>query len=312
MAAENDDRVYALDKSTGGQMWVYHTGGWLTSPAVDSIKQLVFVNSKDRSLYCLEEDTGYYKWRYINGVNDASAPTVSANGLVYIGSPDGYLASVGEDNGLEVWKCRVSDFRVVSTPSVIREHALVGTLEGKIYCFGPPFPVTHVHDVAVSDLKTAPSEVPEGYSLQMNATVHNLGDMTETFNVTMYANGTVICTQEMTVENGTSAIVGFTWNSTRFGRGNFTITAYAWPVPDETNTADNNYTSPVVVVIGMLGDLWPPFGVVDMKDIAYVAKHFGTDPSNPLWDPNADIDDSGKVDMKDIAMVAKHFGEHFP
>jgi hypothetical protein len=63
------------------------------------------------------------------------------------------------------------------------------------------------------------------------------------------------------------------------------------------------------MLVGMPGDLMPQFGVVDMKDIAYVAKRFGTSQSNPLWDPNADINGDGKVDMKDIALVAKYFGK---
>lgn len=60
------------------------------------------------------------------------------------------------------------------------------------------------------------------------------------------------------------------------------------------------------------GDVVSPFGVVDMKDVAYVAKRFGTNPSSPLWDPIADFDSSGKVDMKDIAVVARNFGMHDP
>lgn len=49
-----------------------------------------------------------------------------------------------------------------------------------------------------------------------------------------------------------------------------------------------------------------------MRDVAYVAKRFGTDPSKPLWDPNADLNSDGIIDMRDIGTVAKHFGEHYP
>jgi hypothetical protein len=52
--------------------------------------------------------------------------------------------------------------------------------------------------------------------------------------------------------------------------------------------------------------------VIDMKDVAYVAKRFGTRPGDTLWDPNADINGDGKVDMKDIALVAKGFGNRDP
>jgi hypothetical protein len=49
-------------------------------------------------------------------------------------------------------------------------------------------------------------------------------------------------------------------------------------------------------------------GKIDMRDIAAVAKAFGTRPGDALWNPAADLDKSGKVDMKDIAIVARAFG----
>lgn len=49
-------------------------------------------------------------------------------------------------------------------------------------------------------------------------------------------------------------------------------------------------------------------GKIDMKDIAAVARAFGSRPGDPLWNPAADFDNSGKVDMKDIAIVARAFG----
>jgi hypothetical protein len=49
-------------------------------------------------------------------------------------------------------------------------------------------------------------------------------------------------------------------------------------------------------------------GKVDMKDVAIVAKAFGSTPGSPSWDPRADLDGNGKVDMKDIGAVAKAYG----
>jgi len=55
-------------------------------------------------------------------------------------------------------------------------------------------------------------------------------------------------------------------------------------------------------------------GKVDMKDIYIVAKAFGSYPSHPRWNPNADITGTtpnvpdGKVDMRDIFLVARNFG----
>lgn len=49
-------------------------------------------------------------------------------------------------------------------------------------------------------------------------------------------------------------------------------------------------------------------GKVDGRDIAIVAKSFGTKVGDPLYLPNADINLDGKVDGRDIALVAKFFG----
>ena len=49
-------------------------------------------------------------------------------------------------------------------------------------------------------------------------------------------------------------------------------------------------------------------GRIDMKDVAIVAKPFGTRPGDALWNSAADINQDNKVDMKDISVVAKEFG----
>ena len=57
---------------------------------------------------------------------------------------------------------------------------------------------------------------------------------------------------------------------------------------------------------------------VDMKDIGRSARAFGTVPGDILWNPHADITGpeylvpDGMVDMRDISLIARHFGEHYP
>jgi hypothetical protein len=173
--------------------------------------------------------------------------------------------------------------------------------------------VTADHDVAVTDLTSYKTIIGQGYSGNITVTIANQGSYAETFNVTAYANTTVITAiANVTLAEGNSIVQTVVWNTTGFAYGNYTMSAYAWPVPDETNTHNNNLTSPITVMVTMPGDLVAPFGVIDMRDVAYVAKRFGTNPSNPLWNPNADINNDGTVDMRDIAMVAKNFGKHYP
>jgi hypothetical protein len=170
-------------------------------------------------------------------------------------------------------------------------------------------------DVAVDNVASAKTVVGQGFSFNVSVTVANGGELTETFNVTAYANATIIASQNVTLSTTGFATITLTWNTTGIAYGNYTISAYAQPVIGETNIADNNFTGGWVIV-SLVGDItgpdgWPD-GKCDMRDIGYVARRFMCKPGDPLWDPNADIDDNSKVDMKDIGTVARHFGETSP
>jgi hypothetical protein len=266
----------------------------------------VIVGSKDYTLYCLSEQTGSVEWKYVNGRNYLSDPTISANGLVYVGTYDGSLHCVNEDTGEEVWTYNLTA-PIASSATVISGHVLVASQDGEIYCFGPPFAL---HNIAITSLTESSPEVGQGYSLNINATVHNTGDAVETFNVTAYANGTAIETKEMTLTNGSSTSVTFVWDTTSFAYGNYTISAYATPVPDETNTTDNNIFGGWVTVT-IPGDLNCDF-TVGLADLVILAKAYSSTHGDSTWSPNADIDNNGTVGLSDLVILAQHYGQHYP
>jgi hypothetical protein len=51
---------------------------------------------------------------------------------------------------------------------------------------------------------------------------------------------------------------------------------------------------------------------VDGKDIAIIAKAYGSLIGQPAYVPNADINGDGKIDGKDIEVAAKYYGTHYP
>jgi hypothetical protein len=104
--------------------------------------------------------------------------------------------------------------------------------------------------------------------------------------------------------------VTFTWNTTSFDKGNYTIWAHVWLVPGEIEIADNTFSDGWVVVT-ILGDINGDFKV-DIKDLVLVIKYYATYPGHPNWNPNADVNNDGKVDIKDLVLVIKHFAEHYP
>jgi uncharacterized protein (DUF2141 family) len=167
-----------------------------------------------------------------------------------------------------------------------------------------------VPDIAAVNVTCPKTTVGQGYAVVITVTVENHGVDAESFNLTVYANTTVVAFQTVTLESGNSTTVTIVWNTTGFGIGNYTVSAYAEPVPGETNTADNTFNDGVVNV-SIQGDVNGDRRV-DMKDIGYIARRFLVPASDPLWDSNADINGDGKIDMKDIGIAAKHFAEHYP
>jgi hypothetical protein len=167
-----------------------------------------------------------------------------------------------------------------------------------------------IHDVAVTNVTSSKTVIGRGYGDNITVAVQNEGNFTETFTVTVYANTTAVTSQNVTLSSGNSASITLTWNTTGFVYGNYTISAYAPPVPGEMNTANNNYTDGLAVVTipgDLNGDL-----TVGLQDLVILANAYGSRPGNPNWNANADIDNSGIVRLSDLVIMAQHYGQHYP
>jgi len=76
-------------------------------------------------------------------------------------------------------------------------------------------------------------------------------------------------------------------------------------VIDASNRDQYPLMNPYVPLLGDLND----DGIVDGKDIAIVAKAFGSCLTHPRWNPLADVNGDSKIEGKDIAIVVKNFGK---
>ena len=171
------------------------------------------------------------------------------------------------------------------------------------------------HDVGITEIFSMKTIVGQGYNLSINVTLMNYGAHDESFDFTVYANTTLIALRAVTLTNGNSTAISFTWNTTGLAYGNYTGWAYAEPLPEETDTSDNNFTCGTPVHVGVPGDIsGPTVGVYDsttnMRDIQYLILLFNTNPSSPNWKPNADINDDGTVNMRDIQIAILNFNKH--
>lgn len=166
-------------------------------------------------------------------------------------------------------------------------------------------------NLQATNLTASKTVVGQGFTLTLNATARNTSNKTELLNITLYANTTAITTfTNITLTSGNSTTITFTWNTTDFPKGSYTISAYAVQAEGEKETADNTFVYGTVKVT-IPGDCSGDFAVRPY-DLALLISSYGSTPDKAKWKPNCDIDDSKKVDPHDLALLIAHYGQHYP
>jgi hypothetical protein len=116
--------------------------------------------------------------------------------------------------------------------------------EAVILTTEPPEPV---HDVAVTGIG-APASVEQGTLVNVDVTVANEGNQTETFTVSLTVDGGGLGTQGVAdLAPGGTTVLTFPWDTADAGLGPHTLTAVADTVPGETDIADNEASATVNV-----------------------------------------------------------------
>ena len=156
--------LYALNASTGAELWSYKTGNIGGAPAVAN--GIVYAGS-DNGVYALNASTGALLWGRTSQ-NGADSPAV-ANGVVYFGSGDGSVYALNASTGAELWSY---DAGGASTPIIVDGVIYFPGVDG-LYAFS----VGAVSPGADLVLRLQPSltTVEQGDVLTYTFPVWNLG-----------------------------------------------------------------------------------------------------------------------------------------
>jgi len=129
-----------------------------------------------------------------------------------------------------------------------------------------------VHDLAVISVVPSTTEVTVGDSIDIDVTVKNEGNFTETFDVSAYYDSFLIETKTgISLVAGASTAVSFTWTTT--STGSFLIKADVPAVSGEDDTGDNIREDGTVVVL--------PVPVHDIAITNITASSFEVDIRDP-------------------------------
>jgi hypothetical protein len=105
------------------------------------------------------------------------------------------------------------------------------------------------HDIGITSMNTSNTTVGQGYNLKVNVKIINYGISLEAFNVTAYANTTLIARLNINLAGRNSTTITLTWNATGFAKGNYSMKAIADTVPGEMDTTDNMFVDGWVFVL---------------------------------------------------------------
>jgi hypothetical protein len=97
-------------------------------------------------------------------------------------------------------------------------------------------------NIAITNVNSSESTIEKGTTQAINIDIANNGYFGETFNVTLYANTTIVSTQNYTIPGKNKENMIFNWDTTNFGVGTYNLTAYVYPIQGEVETNDNSYS----------------------------------------------------------------------
>jgi hypothetical protein len=174
----------------------------------------------------------------------------------------------------------------------------------------PPAPPPQRDAIAVTGLAVSPTDIYQGWIVNVDVTVANLEDAPYDLSVSLYYDDNLVTIEYVYVQPNETLNVNFQWGTIFVTAShNYTIRAEASLVPGETNTANNEWVDGSVNV-RIIGDANND-GEVDIYDCILGAKAFGARSSEPEYEVFCDINQDGIVDIYDMIRFAIHYGEGY-
>ena len=134
-----NNKVYALDMTTGAERWAFLTGNPVqSSPVLSADRSVVYVGSNDGSFYALNATNGQMIWCIFIGKVWLASPLVGPDGTVYIGTRGtaAVYALRGHD-GAVLWRFDTDDAIESKAAFGLDGSLLITSTDGSLYALHP-------------------------------------------------------------------------------------------------------------------------------------------------------------------------------
>jgi len=174
--------------------------------------------------------------------------------------------------------------------------------------------IIEVHDLANKNFTVPNNLIGEELNMSIIVVLSNQGTFTETTNITLYLNETIIGIYPITIPSDTDEETNLKLCiPSELGLNlycNYTLRVEISPVPGEENLEDN-ISADEWIIITIPGDIDGDKDV-DLYDAVALLVRYGVKKDNPKYDPNCDIDGDGSIDLYDAVRLLTHYGEKYP
>ena len=169
------------------------------------------------------------------------------------------------------------------------------------------FFATLTADVAILEITLSRNTVYQGKEVNASVTAGNVGDMTSSFNVTLYLGDLEIGREEIIdLPPNATVTVNFTINTEELQPcNNYTIRAEASRARYEINLSNNILIT--YLKIKMIGDINGD-GIIDVYDVTAACISYGSRVGDPNWNEEADLaPEWGIIDIYDLVTITINY-----
>lgn len=106
---------------------------FVSVPAISC--EALYFYSGDRYLHAISRKTGKLNWKYMLKGNTGESSPVVCNNKIIVCTKTGIVSILDADNGELLWEYDTGE-QIVGSPAVIKDHFMVLTAKGTLFCFG--------------------------------------------------------------------------------------------------------------------------------------------------------------------------------
>lgn len=151
-------RAFAVDETTGVELWRYQASGWLTASSYADGRVFFGLSDNAGGVLCINATTGGEIWKQDTSPNFVKGTPLVHEGTVYVGLTDNYTRAFDAATGHYKWGYKTNG-PVYSSPAANGDFLFFGSDDGNLYALNisEPTPISTWNFTANGAIRSTPA-----------------------------------------------------------------------------------------------------------------------------------------------------------